>query len=56
MENGPFIDGLLKMVIFHGYVKYPERVHITNPDGTIMGKSQNIQNIMEQNSTRNWVC
>jgi len=21
MENGPFIDGLLKMVIFHGYVK-----------------------------------
>jgi hypothetical protein len=21
MENGPFIDGLLNMVIFHGYVK-----------------------------------
>ena len=21
MDNGPFIDGLLKMVIFHGYVK-----------------------------------
>jgi len=27
MENGPFIDGyLLQMVIFHGYVKYPDGI------------------------------
>jgi hypothetical protein len=24
MESGPFIDGLPKMVVFHGYVRLPE--------------------------------
>jgi len=28
MENGPFIDYLLKIVIFHGYVKQPEGIYL----------------------------
>jgi hypothetical protein len=28
MENGPVIDGFLKMLIFHGYVSHKQMVHI----------------------------
>jgi hypothetical protein len=40
MGNGPFIDGLLiKMVIFHGYVKYPDGIFFV---------------FLEENSSAEW--